>query len=448
VSLDGWRWDYLDRADTPNLHALAARGVRSEGLIPSFPTKTFPNHYTIVTGLYPEHHGIISNNIWDDAIGETFTMDAPTARDPRWWGGEPLWVTAIKQGHRASSMFWPGSEVAIQGIRPTDWRPFDDNFPNAGRVSQVLAWAAMPEATRPSFITLYFSDVDSAGHEYGPEARETLEAAAKLDRVVGDLIAGIDARGLTAQTTFVIVSDHGMSQLAPNRTIFLDDYLNLDTVNVIDWSPVAQIVPKTLTADGIYRALRGRHPALDVYRRENLPADLHYSSNPRIAPIVALAADGWRITTHERSNRNRDRRNPAGEHGYARTKSMNGLFIAAGPGLRRGVVVPPFQNIHLYEFMCRLLGLRPAKNDGEARVSERWLVPGAGVQRFPVPGSDVLRFPSLLHDRNLRGSQHFVADQVPRSDDAHNSPGWSIVAGGNRGDSLVARRIERRADRR
>jgi predicted AlkP superfamily pyrophosphatase or phosphodiesterase len=198
ISFDGWRWDYIDRADVPNLKALAKRGIRSQGLVPSFPSKTFPNHYTLVTGLYPDHHGIISNNIWDPIIGERFTMSAETAKDPRWWGGEPLWVTAIRQGQRASSMFWPGSEAAITGVRPTDWKPFDDNFPNKDRVAQVLKWLSLPEAERPSFITLYFSDVDDAGHTYGPDAWETLDAAEKLDAELGTLLAGIEARGLTA----------------------------------------------------------------------------------------------------------------------------------------------------------------------------------------------------------------------------------------------------------
>ena len=377
VSLDGWRWDYLDRAETPNLRALAARGVRSEGLIPSFPADTFPNHYTIVTGLYPDHHGIISNTMWDNSIGQTFTMSAGTAKDSRWWSGEPMWVTAIKQGRRASSMFWPGSEVEIRGTRPTDWRTYDHDLPHADRIATVLEWASRPEATRPSFITLYFSDVDSAGHAYGPEAAETLQAAATLDRVMGELIRGIDARGLTPQTTFVIVSDHGMSQLATDRKIFLDDYLNPDEVNVIDWSPTAQIATKEkgMSAEAIYRALRGRHPALDVYRRSELPADLHYGSHPRIPPVLALAADGWSITTHARFNRNpSDRRHSGGEHGYGRTRSMHGLLITAGPTVRRGVVVPPIANIHLYEFMCRLLGLRPAKNDGDPAATAGWFV--------------------------------------------------------------------------
>ncbi len=367
ISFDAWRWDYIDRADVPNMKALAKRGIRSQGLIPSFPSKTFPNHYTLVTGLYPDHHGIISNNMWDSGIGERFTMSAETAKDSRWWGGEPLWVTAIRQGQRASSMFWPGSEVEIGGVRPTDWKPFDDNFPNRERVNQVLTWLSLPEAQRPSFITLYFSDVDDAGHTFGPDAWETLDAAEKLDEELGALIEGIQARGLTGRTTIIATADHGMSQQAVNRKIFIDDYVDPATVDVIDWSPVLQVRPKTGTVDDLYRSLRGKHPALDVYKREDLPKELHYGTHPRVAPVLGLASDGWAITTHARFESRKDERSMwGGEHGYrSETRSMHALFITAGPGLREGAIVSPFQNIHVYEFMCRVLGLKAAKNDGD-----------------------------------------------------------------------------------
>ena len=374
ISFDAWRWDYIDRADVPHMKALAKRGVRSQGLIPSFPSKTFPNHYTLVTGLYPDHHGIISNNIWDPIIGQRFTMSAATAKDPRWWGGEPVWVTAIRQGRRASSMFWPGSEVEIGGIRPTAWKPFDDNFDPKDRVAQVLEWLALPEAQRPSFVTLYFSDVDDAGHTYGPDAWETLDAAEKIDERLGDLVAGIERLKLTARTTIIATADHGMSQQAVNRKIFIDDYIDPATVDVIDWSPILQIRPRSGSVDDLYRALRGKHAALDVYKKEELPAELHYGTHPRVTPIVGIARDGWAITTRARFEaRKGDRSQSGGEHGYPpATRSMHALFVVSGPTIRSGLVVPPFENIHVYEFMCRILGLTPAKNDGDAGRTRSW----------------------------------------------------------------------------
>src|SRR5688572_8849303 len=289
ISFDGFRWDYETKAPAPNLRSLAARGVRAESLIPSFPTKTFPNHYTIVTGLYPENHGIVSNVIVDPEYPRRFTMSAPTAKDSRWWGGEPVWVTAMRQQQRAAVMFWPGSEVEIAGMRPTYWRRFDDGVANAARVGQVLQWLALPGGKRPSFLTVYFSDVDDAGHRHGPDSPSVLEAVRRLDGVLGRLVSGIEKLGLLDSTTFVVVSDHGMSQVARNRAIFVDDYLNLSTVEVIEWTPNFGVRPRSGTIEQIYRALKDKHPALAVYKREDIPEHLHYRASNRIPPVVALA---------------------------------------------------------------------------------------------------------------------------------------------------------------
>ena len=292
IALDGWRWDYLARADAPNLRALASRGVRAEALIPSFPTKTFPNLYTIVTGLHPENHGIVSNVIVDPEFPQRFTMSSSTARDARWWGGEPIWVTAVRHSRRAAAMFWPGAEAAIGGVRPTYWRRFDDGVSNAARVRQVLRWLDLAPDERPSFIALYFSDVDDAGHRHGPDSPRVFEAARRVDAALGDLISGLHQRSLLDRTTLVVVSDHGMSQVESNRAIFLDDYLRLSTVDVVEWSPNVGLLPRSTTVEGIYRALKDKHPALAVYRREDIPSDLHYRNSNRIPPIVGLAGGG------------------------------------------------------------------------------------------------------------------------------------------------------------
>jgi len=372
VSLDGWRWDYFDRASTPRLHALAAAGVRSEGLIPAFPSKTFPNHYTIVTGLYPDHHGIVSNNMIDPAIGERFSLSAPMDKDPRWWSGEPLWVTAEKQGQRAAAMFWPGTDVAIAGVRPSYWKLYDGSVSNRERVQQVLEWLRLPESERPSFVTMYFSDVDSAGHDAGPESREVLDAAMGLDREVGVLVDGVNRLRLASRVHYVIVSDHGMSQLSPRRRIVLDDYLDPETVDVIDTSPVLGIWPRAGSVeDDIYRALKDKHPSLAVYRRAEIPPELHYGTNPRIPPIIGIAADGWTITTRSQvSQWEQSGRIQAGNHGYdPRSRSMHGLLIVSGQQFRRGLTIPPIDNIHLYEMMAKVLGLSPAPNDGRIEAT-------------------------------------------------------------------------------
>jgi predicted AlkP superfamily pyrophosphatase or phosphodiesterase len=365
ISIDGWRHDYLARAEAPALRALATQGVRSEGLIPVFPTLTFPNHYTVVTGLYTENHGIVGNVMEDDTIDERFTMSAATARDPRWWGGEPLWVTAEKQGQRSASMFWPGSEVEIGGVRPSHWKPYQDDFPHRDRVNQVIEWLRMPEADRPTFITLYFSEVDSVGHSRGPESTDVLEAAARIDAEIAALVAGVSELGLDDRVHYVIVSDHGMSQLSADRVIVLDDYLDMNTVQAIGGSPVSGLTPRTGTADDIVAALRDKHPHLAVYKREETPAHFHYRTHPRIPPVLAVAGDGWMLASRAQVLGWQDGRRFGGAHGYdPALKSMQGLLIVSGPQFKRGEVVPPLENIHLYEMMARVLGLTPAPNDG------------------------------------------------------------------------------------
>src|SRR5688572_15430716 len=210
ISFDGFRWDYETKAPAPNLRSLAARGVRAESLIPSFPTKTFPNHYTIVTGLYPGHHGIVANNIHDPSTGRTLTLaNRKEVGDPMWWGGEPIWVTAQRQGLTSGAVFWPGSEAPIGGMYPRCWKLFDDSYPPDDRVDEILGWLELPPVERPRFITLYFSDVDSAGHSFGPDSIEVQEAVRRVDGYLGRLLKGLDARGLTNAVNVVVVSDHG-----------------------------------------------------------------------------------------------------------------------------------------------------------------------------------------------------------------------------------------------
>ena len=373
VSIDGWRWDYIDRTNVPNIRALAARGVRSQGLIPSFPSVTFPNHYTLVTGLVPDHHGIVANAMFDRSIGpEKFTMSSATAKNPAWWGGEPVWQTVIRHGGKSAAMFWPGSEA----IKPTYWRAFDDNVSNMDRVAQVLDWLRLPEADRPSFNTLYFSEIDHVGHDFGPDSPQLLAAAEHIDAAIGQLVWGIEDLGLAERTSIVLVSDHGMAATSPDRVIYLDDYLRNDEIEVVDWSPNVEINPSTTTsADVIYRKLANKHPALAVYKRADLPKWLNYGTNKRIPAVVGIAELGWTITTHAAAEARlkSGRSFTGGAHGYdPRYRELHGLFIAAGPGLRQGVIVPEFRNVHVYNFLCKLLGLTPAPNDGDFAEVERF----------------------------------------------------------------------------
>ncbi|QXD16548.1 ectonucleotide pyrophosphatase/phosphodiesterase [Rhodocaloribacter litoris] len=367
ISLDGFRYDYLERYDAPTLRRLAREGVHAaDGMQVAFPTKTFPNHYTTVTGLYPEHHGIVANNMYDPAMDAWFSLSNREAvEDARWWGGEPLWVTAEKQGLRSATYFWPGSEAAIRGVRPTYWKRYDSRVPGPERVDTVLAWLDLPAGRRPAFITLYFSDVDGAGHRYGPDAPETAEAVARVDGYLARLVAGLEARDLYDRVNLIVLSDHGMTATGPERVIALDDYIDPDDLTIVDRDPVLMARPKAGRFEAVYAALKDAHPHLHVYRREETPARWHFRAHPRIPDLIAVADEGWRIVTERaRAEADPDRLR-GGSHGYDNAlPSMHALFVAHGPAFRQGLTVAPFENVHLYALMAHVLGLRPAPNDG------------------------------------------------------------------------------------
>jgi len=219
ISIDGFRPDYLEWYDAPNLSALAREGVSApDGMLPVFPSKTFPNHYSIVTGLYPSSSGMLSNTMYDEESDSWFRMrDRSAVEDPVWWGGEPIWVTAEKQGRVSATYFWVGSEAPIQGIQPTFWYRFDGSVPGKERVDQALAWLDLPLQERPTFITLYFEDVDSIGHRFGPESQEVEEAVARMDGLIGRLLVGLRERTLLDSVNLMIVSDHGMAEIDPGQ---------------------------------------------------------------------------------------------------------------------------------------------------------------------------------------------------------------------------------------
>ena len=364
ISLDGFRWDYLQRPAAQHLRALAARGVHAERLTPSFPSKTFPNHITLVTGLYPENHGIAANIILDPLLGRFATGNDPAVRDARWFRGEPIWVTAETQGVRTATYFWPGSEAQIGGVHPHWYYPFDVTTSRAARVERVLEWLAMPDSSAPRLIAAYFSDVDTDGHNYGPDSPQTDSAIARVDSLVGAIVDGIDRLGATDRIDVIVVSDHGMAEISSARTIALDDYVSMDSLDVGDFSPVATIIPKPGRDDYVFNALVRANPHMQVYRKGTLPERLHYNTGDHVTPIVAIADEGWSIGTRNALQQIKPD-HAYGAHGYDNAlPSMGALFVAAGPDFQRGVAVPTFANVHVYSLLAALLHLRPAVTDG------------------------------------------------------------------------------------
>lgn len=368
VSLDGFGSDYVDRFRPTNLLMLAESGVRAEGLMPVFPTTTFPNHYSMVTGLYPAHHGIVSNTMYDPDRDAWFRIgDRNAVADSAWWGGEPIWVTAEKQGLTAATYFWVGSESAVGGVRPTFWRPYDGSIPGSERVQTALAWLDLPPDQRPSFVSLYFLEVDAAGHNYGPLDARTGMAVHVVDGYLGELIEGLKSRGLFGSVNLLVVSDHGMTSTSPEKVIFLDDFVSLEDVAVIDWSPVLALRPTGITIDSLYGRLLGAHSRLAIFRREELPRRLRYAGNPRIMPIIGIADEGWSITRREGFD---PARYGGGAHGYDNAlASMRGIFVAHGAAFGTGVHLPALSSVHLYELMADILGVEPAPNDGSLAVT-------------------------------------------------------------------------------
>ncbi|MFN6964774.1 MAG: ectonucleotide pyrophosphatase/phosphodiesterase [Pyrinomonadaceae bacterium] len=369
ISLDGFRYDYLDKYRPETLNRLAREGVRAKWMVPSFPTKTFPNHYTIVTGLYPAHHGIVENNIYD--FGEVFRIsDRKKVGESRWWLGEPIWVTAEKQGQVAASYFFVGSEAEIAGERPDIWRAYNGRVPPAMRVDKVLSWLDLPREKRPTMITLYFSDTDDAGHEFGPDAEEVQYAVWDVDRYITRLMDGLKRRGIDKKVNVIIVSDHGMAPVDVRKAVFMDDYFDLDDAEQVLYThEVNQIFPKPGKLDEIYSKLQ-KMPHAACWKKAEIPERLHYRDGRRVAPIVCSTEIGHIVTTRKRyedfMKEIDDPARPRGGHGHDnKYREMMATYVAHGPAFRRGMVAEPFPNVDVYNLMCRILGLKPAKNDGD-----------------------------------------------------------------------------------
>jgi hypothetical protein len=379
VSLDGFRYDYAEKYHADNIRALGAAGAAaSEGMIPSYPSLTFPNHYTLATGLYPEHHGIVANNFYDPQRKQTYRLGDPaTVTDGSWYGGTPIWVLAEQQGMRAACFFWPGSEAEIQGTRPSYYVKYDDKVPDDARVQQVLAWLRLPAERRPHLITLYFADVDHAGHEDGPESEEVRAAVQVVDREIGMLREGVAKLHLPVDV--IVFSDHGMAKVQ-GEWITLDKYF-------ADGGAFEKIVGSSLyaksdaDAERVYEGLKGKSDRFEVYRRAQMPGALHADGNARSGDPVVVTTGPYlvRFSVPRQQaavdSMGNPRHDEVGAHGFdpARVPEMKASFFAAGPDICGGVSVAPFENVNVYPLVAKLLGLdishlKTGAIDGDLRV--------------------------------------------------------------------------------
>lgn len=378
LSLDGFRHDYLDRYPTPAFQRLAREGVRAERMIPTFPTKTFPTHYSIATGLYAEHHGLVGNRFWDPEKGAYYSIgDRAAVEDGTWYRGEPIWVTAERQGMRTAAFFFVGSEADAGGVRPTRWKRYDASVPNGARVDTVLAWLGEPAATRPHLVTLYFSDLDDTGHDHGPESLETAAAVAAVDRELGRLLDGIAALPHAGRVYLVVVSDHGMLKAEAARAQPLD-LSRFPGVRMVEGGPYASLRvekggPERLP--GLRDSIQALLGEAEVWLRQEVPERLHYSADPRIGDVVILASPGATVVTPDRIPR-RD----AFSHGWDnQTPEMGAIFLAKGPGIAPGQRIGAFEAVNVYPWLAHILGLDPAPVDGTLEVLAPILGSGAVV---------------------------------------------------------------------
>ncbi|MDQ1232072.1 putative AlkP superfamily pyrophosphatase or phosphodiesterase [Sphingomonas sp. SORGH_AS 879] len=366
VSIDGFRADYLKRGLSPHLSRLAAEGV-SAAMRPSFPSKTFPNHWTLVTGVVPDRHGIVANSFTDPARpGERFTM---ASDQPYWWDeAEPVWVTAERAGIPTATVLWPGSNVAwggtlqpgghhavTGGVRPHNWLQFNANISDRQRVDTVIDWLRRPATTRPRFLTLYFDEVDIAGHDGGPDSAEVNGAIGHVDQAIGALVSGLAELGQTAN--LVIVSDHGMAATSSERVIALDQVVNPADYEMSEDGPFAMIRAVPGHEAALEARLLGHHDHMDCWRRGEIPARFRYGRNPRIAPYFCLADAGWLIDAKPA-----EKPFSGGTHGYDNADpSMTALFIAQGPAFRPDTKLAPFDNVDVAPLLRDLIGLPPGR---------------------------------------------------------------------------------------
>jgi predicted AlkP superfamily pyrophosphatase or phosphodiesterase len=362
VSLDAFRWDYSKIYNTPNLNKLAKDGVKADRMFSSFPTVTFPNHYSIATGLYPDHHGLINNNFPAPDLGLFYRMGDRTAvENPSFYGGEPIWVTAEKQGARSASFFWVGSEAAVEGRQPAYWKKYDESVTFGARIDTVLKWLAYPEAKRPELVTLYFDEPDHTSHSFGPVSTQTGKIVERLDSLIGVLRAGLAKLPEAKKINLIVLSDHGMAETSAERYVNIKALVPERMVaSISGGNPVYLINAKNGKKDSVLMLLN-KSKGLKAWSKDKVPAKWHYGTNPRIPEIVVVADSSWSIGTRPDGSSLR-----GGAHGYDNSNSdMFSIFYAAGPSFKKNYQFRDLNNVDVYDLICNILRLTPAKNDGD-----------------------------------------------------------------------------------
>ncbi|XP_076308138.1 ectonucleotide pyrophosphatase/phosphodiesterase family member 5-like [Tachypleus tridentatus] len=384
VSFDGFRYDYIGKYKTPNFDRVAQTGVRAQlGVQTAFVTKTFPDHYTIATGLYEENHGIVSNAMYDPKFNTTFNMKT---LESRWWdGGEPIWTTAKLQGVKVGTFFWPGSEVLLKNVKPNICMAYNKSTPFKTRVETTIDWLSKEHV---ELAVLYFHEPDSAGHKYGVFSSEVEKTVKTVDETLGYILDKLEQTKLLKEVNLIIVSDHGMTNVTLDykHIIALNQSLNLeqDVQIIADYGPVAAILPKKGKEDIVYEKLKNAHPNMTVYRKKDIPDHFHYKNHRRIMPIIAVADEGFYIVPQTLRNLSDI---AIGQHGYDnRLRSMRPLFFARGPNFKKNFTIKSvFDTVNIYPMLCHLLNIKAAPNNGSLEVVKGFLHNTSSVRLSTVP---------------------------------------------------------------
>lgn len=372
VSFDGFRHDYVEKYNLSNLKKLIHEGAAAEALIPSFPSKTFPNHYTLVTGLYPGNHGLVDNEFFDPAQKKLYaTKNRAMVEDSSFYGGTPLWQLAQQQGLKSAAFYWVGSEAKILGSFPDYYRLYDPKVKNEERIEQTINWLKLPEAERPHFISLYFSMVDHEAHTTGPTSVQTQKVLHSADSLVGMLMSEI--KKVKLSVNIVIVSDHGLYEMKREEKVFryVDQLINTKDSSVVFANAGSQVHFYTKRVDSLYTVLKAQAKGFSVYKQSEFLEHWHYA-HIRSGDILIVAEPGTYFLTTPRDLSTWEGRGNFGEHGYdpAVTNDVNGIFYAMGPNVKKGVKVKAFENIHVYPFVAKILGLKIPETDGDVKVLE------------------------------------------------------------------------------
>ncbi len=362
LSLDGFRWDYDTKTSTPNFDYLAKNGVKAEGLQPSFPSKTFPNHYSIATGLHPGNHGLISNSFYAPDLNQYYSIgDRSKVENGEFYKGEPIWVTAEAQRVKTASYFWVGTEAKIKGYLPSYNKIYDHSFPYEQRVDSVINWLQMPYSERPHLVTWYIDRSDGIGHEFGPDSPEIVETVGMLDSLIGVFISKLNKLPIKDSVNFIIVSDHGMGSIQNDKIVYLNEYLNDNWIDTtLGANPFTLIYPKKNYKDSIYKYMQNVE-GITTWKKEDILDRFHLKQNERMSEIVVVADSGWSTALCKDS-----RTYNGGTHGYDNlNKDMHGIFFGVGPSFKSDYTTGTLINTDIYNLIARILEIKPAPNDGE-----------------------------------------------------------------------------------